>query len=127
MPVLVYHPELLELDDECAIAEHVVLRASGGMRLGKRVLIATSAILTTRGHPLALPRYGVTEDAPIVVEDDVWIGAGAIVLPGVSIGRAAVVAAGAVVTGDVAPFTIVGGVPARLIGEVPRSPGSPEE
>ncbi|HPU00025.1 MAG TPA: DapH/DapD/GlmU-related protein, partial [Armatimonadota bacterium] len=59
--------------------------------------------------------------APIVIEDYVWIGSRATVLPGVRIGRGAVVAAGAVVTRDVAPLTVVGGVPARPIGE--RKPG----
>jgi acetyltransferase-like isoleucine patch superfamily enzyme len=51
-----------------------------------------------------------------VIEDDVWIGHGATVLKGVRIGRGAVVAAGAVVTRNVEPYTVVGGVPARLIG-----------
>lgn len=120
-PVLVYHPENLELGDDIGIAEYVVLRASGGLRIGSRVLIATGAVLTTRGHPIALPRLRETEDGPIVVEDDVWIGAGAIVLPGTTIGRGSIVAAGAVVSHDVLPFTIVGGVPARSIGAVPRS------
>ena len=55
---------------------------------------------------------------PIVIEDDVWIGSGAVVLPGVTVGRGAVVAAGAVVTTDVASFTVVGGVPARLIKQI---------
>jgi acetyltransferase-like isoleucine patch superfamily enzyme len=120
MPVFVYHPQNLELGDDIGIGEYVMLRASGGLRLGSRVLIATRAVLTTREHPIALPRLRVIEDAPIVVEDDVWIGAGAIVLPGTTIGRGSIVGAGAVVTHDVEPFTIVGGVPARPIGTVPR-------
>jgi acetyltransferase-like isoleucine patch superfamily enzyme len=57
---------------------------------------------------------GITAQG-IVVEDDVWIGAGAIITDGVRIGHGAVVAAGAVVTRDVAPHTVVGGVPARVI------------
>jgi acetyltransferase-like isoleucine patch superfamily enzyme len=52
---------------------------------------------------------------PIVIEDQVWIGCGAIILQGVRIGKGAVVAAGAVVCSDVAPMTVVGGVPAKLI------------
>ena len=55
-------------------------------------------------------------DVSVVVENDVWIGFGAIILSGVKIGRGAIIAAGSVVTSDVAPYTIVGGVPAKAIG-----------
>ena len=55
-----------------------------------------------------------------VIEDDVWIGAGAIVLPGVTVGRGSIVAAGAVVTADVPPFTLAGGVPAKTIKQIPH-------
>jgi acetyltransferase-like isoleucine patch superfamily enzyme len=120
MPVTIYHPEQLSLGSRIDIGEYTHIRASGGVTIGDRVLIAASAVITSREHPTALPRYGVTQDAPIVIEDDVWIGAGAIVLPGVTIGRGAIVGAGAVVTADVAPFTIVGGVPARQLGTVPQ-------
>jgi acetyltransferase-like isoleucine patch superfamily enzyme len=58
--------------------------------------------------------------APVVIEDDAWIGAKATILKGVRIGRGAIVAAGAVVTSDVAPFTLVAGVPARPLRELPR-------
>ncbi len=119
-PLIVYDPASLEMGSQVAIGEHSVLRASGGLRIGSRVLVAANVILTTRGHPLALPRWGRTEDGPITIGDDVWIGAGAIVLPNVTIGRGAVIAAGAVVTSDVPEFTVAGGIPARTIAEVPR-------
>ena len=54
-------------------------------------------------------------DAPIVVEDDVWVGGGSIILSGVTIGKGAVIAAGAVVNKDVPPYAIVGGVPAKVL------------
>jgi len=125
MPVMIYHPEQLVLGSSVDIGEFAVIRASGGLRIGDRVLVATHAVLTTRGHPRSLPRYGQVEDAPIVVEDDVWIGAGAIVLPGVTIGRGAIVAAGAVVTKDVSPFSLVAGVPAREIEQIEPSIKAP--
>jgi acetyltransferase-like isoleucine patch superfamily enzyme len=120
MPVVIYDPEQLTMGDQIDIGEFTHIRANGGIRIGNRVLIAANVTITTREHPVALPRWGKTEDAPIVIEDDVWIGAGAIVLPGVTIGRGAVVAAGAVVTADVPPFTVVGGVPAKTIKPVPH-------
>jgi acetyltransferase-like isoleucine patch superfamily enzyme len=120
MPLTIYHPEQLTLGSRIDIGEYTHIRASGGVTIGSGVLIAAHAVITSREHPTALPRYGVTKDAPVVIEDDVWIGAGAIVLPGVTIGRGAIVGAGAVVTGDVPPFTIAGGVPARQIGIVPQ-------
>ena len=120
MPVTVYHPEQLSIGSRVDIGEYCVIRASGGITIGNRVLIAAGAVLTSREHPVALPRYGITHDAPIVIEDDVWIGAGAIVLPGVKVGQGAVIAAGAVVTDNVAAGTVVGGVPGRVISHVPQ-------
>jgi galactoside O-acetyltransferase len=118
MPVVVYGAESLTFGDDVEVGEFVVLRAHGGLRIGDRVLIAAHAIVTTRGHPEELPRRGLAVDAPIAIEDDVWIGANATVLPGVTIGRGAIVAAGAVVTDSVEPMTVVGGVPARLIRRI---------
>jgi acetyltransferase-like isoleucine patch superfamily enzyme len=124
MPVTIYDPEQLTLGDRIDIGEYTHIRANGGVTIGNGVLIAASVVITSREHPVALPRYAVTVDAPVNIGDDVWIGAGAVILPGVSIGRGAIVGAGAVVTASVDPFTIVGGVPARPIGSVPREPGS---
>lgn len=125
MPVVIYDPEQIEFGDQVDIGEFCHLRASGGLRIGSRVLIAARVTITTREHPVELPRWGVTVDAPIVIEDDVWIGAGAVILPGVTIGRGAVVAAGAVVTQSVDPLTVVGGVPARPLRTIPAAGKSP--
>ena len=115
MPVVVYAPECLALGSHVDVGEFVVLRASGGLEIGNRVLIAAHAVVTTRGHVEEPPRWGRVLDAPIVIEDDVWIGAAAVILPGVVVGRGAIVAAGAVVTSSVDPYTVVGGVPARML------------
>jgi acetyltransferase-like isoleucine patch superfamily enzyme len=123
MPVTIYAPEHLELGDQVDIGEFTHIRANGGIRIGSRVLLASHVVVTSRAHPSMLPRYGVAEDSPVVIEDDVWIGAGAIVLPGVTVGRGSIVAAGAVVTRSIEPHTIVAGVPARQIGQIPETDG----
>jgi maltose O-acetyltransferase len=95
---------------------------SGLCHIGERVSIATNVTLVVDSNPnnsrLDLEPYvkeHLVKTAPVVIEDDVWLGTNAVVLPGVRVGRGAVVGAGAVVTEDVAPFTVVAGVPARLI------------
>lgn len=89
----------------------------GKVTIGNNVFIAPNVGLHTAGHPLDSKRRneGLEYAGPITIEDDVWIGAGVQVCPGVTIGHGAVVAAGAVVTKDVAPDTVVAGVPARPV------------
>jgi maltose O-acetyltransferase len=90
------------------------------VRIGHHVMIGPSVQIYTAAHLLqAEPRIQGWEVAkPIVIEDNVWLGGGAILLPGVRIGRNAVVGAGAVVTRSVAANTVVAGNPARLIREI---------
>jgi maltose O-acetyltransferase len=93
------------------------------VRIGDRVQIGPRVSFETMGHGLVyVPGKGRGRtSAPIVVEDEVWIGANAVILQGVTIGRGAVVAAGAVVNRDVAPYTLVGGVPARVLRDLSPS------
>ncbi len=92
------------------------LNDMGGIEIGDDAMLGPNVTLLTSGHPTAVAdrRAGITI-APIRIGVDVWIAAGATVLGGVSIGDGAVVAAGAVVTRDVPPATLVAGVPARAI------------
>ncbi len=101
------------------IGEMNVLRGQGGITIGNRVYTAPLVQMLAVNHIYQDPNrpmveQGITAEG-IVVEDDVWIGAGAIITDGVRIGKGAVVAAGAVVTKDVPPHTVVGGVPARVL------------
>ncbi|MFJ9182882.1 DapH/DapD/GlmU-related protein [Streptomyces anulatus] len=94
----------------------------GGIRIGNGVMIAPKVSLITGGHPLPpAERREYLSFAPIVIEDDVWIGTAAVITQGVTVGTGAVVAAGAVVTRDVPAGTVVAGVPARVIKKIDRT------
>ena len=93
-------------------------RIEGGISIGDGTLIGHRVTLATINHGLPPDRRHVHHIAPIVIGRDVWIGSGAILLPGVHVGDGAVVAAGAVVRADVPARTIVAGVPARIIKKV---------
>jgi acetyltransferase-like isoleucine patch superfamily enzyme len=100
----------------------IICSGQGGIHLGRNVLIGPRATLVTGGHDFRCTSMSTLRQeyvgAPIRIGDNVWLGAHSVVLGGVSIGERAVVAAGAVVTQDVPPLTIVGGVPAKPIGFV---------
>ena len=91
----------------------------GGVDIGDDVMIGPNVSLITSGHPIepSRRRDGVTA-APIVIERNVWIAAGATIIGGVTVGENSVVAAGSVVTKDVPPNTLVGGNPARVIRSI---------
>ena len=92
----------------------------GGITIGDGVFIAPDVKILTEGHPEEPSRRRTLLTKPVVIGDRVWIGAGATILPGVTIGENAIVAAGAVVSRDVEPDTIVGGVPARVLRKICR-------
>jgi acetyltransferase-like isoleucine patch superfamily enzyme len=104
----------LSIGDAVFVNYGVTLHAERSVTIGSRVHLGDlCAIWDTDFH--ALEAGTPVRVAPVVIEDDVWIGRQAIVLPGVTIGRGSVVAAGAIVTADVPPATLVGGNPARTI------------
>ena len=109
----------IKIGKNCLISEFNVLRGQGGITIGDNVYTAPLVQMAAINHVYSDPTkpiiaQGITAQG-IVIEDDAWIGAGAIILDGVRVGKGAVIAAGAVVTDDVPAHTIVGGVPAQVI------------
>ena len=118
----------LEIGDHTYVNHRCAFSVAQRVSIGRHVYIAGNVrFLDTPGHPMdAASRRAhlppsVDQIRPIRVEDDAWIGMDCIVLPGVTIGEGAVIAAGSVVAKDVPPFTLAGGVPAKAIRELPRS------
>lgn len=92
----------------------------GGIAIGDGALIGHNVVLATVNHALEPEKCRRNRYAPIRIGENVWIGSNATILPGVTLGDWAVVAAGAVVTKDVPPMTVVGGVPARVLRTIPE-------
>jgi putative colanic acid biosynthesis acetyltransferase WcaF len=111
--------ENLHIGRNSIIGRSCVLDARGGIQIGRSVNIGSGATLQTGRHVVDCPEFS-PEFLPILVGDRAWIAEGARVLAGVTIGEGAVVAAGAVVTRDVRPYTVVAGVPARYIRDRSR-------
>jgi acetyltransferase-like isoleucine patch superfamily enzyme len=87
----------------------------GGIYIGNDVLIGHHVVLATLNHDMAPAKRAKLSAKPIHIGNQVWIGANATILPGVTIGKGSVIGAGAVVTKDVEPYSVMGGVPARRI------------
>jgi maltose O-acetyltransferase len=109
--------------DDLLIVEELADR--GNITIGNRVSIAPRVTLVTSSHPNSsrIRSFAPLSEGPIVIEDDAWLGAGCVVLPGVRIGRGAVVGANSVVVQDVPPLHIVAGQPARAVRELQPEPG----
>lgn len=111
-------PSSVELGDYSGIG----IRAQIGGRtiIGKHVMMGPDVSIFVRNHmfnrtDIPMDQQGFSEERPVTIDDDVWIGAKVIILPGVHIGTGAVIGAGAVVTKDVPDYAVVGGNPARIL------------
>ncbi|MBR4642039.1 MAG: sugar O-acetyltransferase [Selenomonadaceae bacterium] len=98
----------------------------GGITIGDGVMLGHNVVLATATHDLAPSKSRKLHYKPIKICDNAWIGSNAVILQGVTVGEWAVVAAGAVVTKDVEPFTVVGGIPAKFIRKVEDDLGERE-
>nr|WP_244516089.1 DapH/DapD/GlmU-related protein [Halomonas daqiaonensis] len=109
----------LSVGDHVDLALDVIISTKGGVKIGDRVLVGYRTQILSSNHMIPDNKgriFGAGHSyAPVEIEDDVWIGANCVILPGVKIGRGAVVAASSIVTKDVSSFSVVGGNPARII------------
>lgn len=123
MMARIYDPRHISIGNDTIIGEKVTLDgrrqlegSKGGITIGNHVDIASEVMIWTSEHDIHSADFHAIED-PIVIEDYVFIGPRAILLPGITIGEGAVIGAGAIVTKDVPPKAIMGGIPAKQIGE----------
>jgi acetyltransferase-like isoleucine patch superfamily enzyme len=109
----------IKIGENCTVNSYAILYGHGGLQIGNGVRIAPQVMLMPMNHLYKDPHIPIRKQGikaqGLKIEDDVWFGAGAIVLDGVTIGRGAVIGAGAVVSKDIPPYSVAVGVPARVI------------
>lgn len=109
----------LKLGDHVDLAWGVIITTGGNVEIGDRTLIGYRTIISSANHIIPNDKghiFGAGHDRKkVIIENDVWVGGNCTIVAGVTIGEGAVVAAGSVVSKDVEPFTIVGGIPAKLL------------
>ncbi|SFG96255.1 maltose O-acetyltransferase [Sporolactobacillus nakayamae] len=114
-PVYLYAPSRIQIGDYCAINDHVVLDGRGKLIINDNVNISPYVKIYTAEHDVNSMDFHYTAGIT-TINKFAWVSTGSILLPGISVGEGAVIAAGAVVTKDINPYDIVGGVPAKVIG-----------
>lgn len=120
----VFPPFYTDFGKNITVGKNVFINACchfqdhGGITIGDGCLIGHNVVFATLNHDMNPQKRAMMNPAPIVLGKNVWIGSNSTILQGVTVGDGAVVAAGAVVTKDVAPNTVVGGVPAKYIRDV---------
>lgn len=117
---LIYCPERVTLASGVYIGPRVTVMAQGGVEIGERTMVGPCVTILSVNHDFQKAMQGsgsVQRKRPVTIGSDCWIAGGAIILPGVKVGDRSVVSAGAVVTSDVPPNSIVAGIPARHIRE----------
>lgn len=116
LPLIIRGPDRVRLGHRVCIGAFSHIWGQGGLTIDDDTLIASHVAITTLTHKPGAPRHADTlEQAPIHIGKNVWIGAHAVILPGVNIGDGAVIGAGSIVNRDVPSGTVVAGVPAKAL------------
>lgn len=128
--ILDYCGENVNIEKGALFSKHIILGNNSGIgiraqiennvTIGNNVMMGPDCMIFTRNHKFSdinktMCSQGFSQIKKVVIEDDVWIGARVIILPGIKIGKGSILGAGSVITKDVEPYTIVGGNPAKLI------------
>ena len=103
----------LEIGDNSGIGENC--RIGSNTKIGNNVIMVPDVIICAENHKYTKETYEGWLKKPVIIEDNVWIGYRVIILPGIHVGRNAIIGAGAVVTKNIPPYTVVGGVPAKVL------------
>lgn len=117
--VMIIYPQNISIGDRSVIGERCYLRGPGKINIGMDCQIANNTIIVTSNHVIGNKLYSdevINKD--VIIGNNVWMGSGVIILPGVTIGDNSVIAAGAVVSKDVPKDVIVGGVPAKILKNI---------
>ena len=125
-PLYIDYGKPVSIGKRCFIQQCCTFFGRGGITIGDDVFIGPKVNLITINHDVNPENRSATYGRPIVIEDKVWIGINATVLPGVRIGYGAIIGAGSVVTKDVPPMTIMAGNPARIIRKIETNENSIE-
>ena len=114
--VVIRHPECVVIGNSVSIAEFVHIWGAGGVVIGDDTLIASHCVITSQTHTIGSKLFRETlEIKPVTIGKNVWIGASAIILPGITIGDGSVIGAGSVITKNVPEGSVVAGIPAKFI------------
>jgi acetyltransferase-like isoleucine patch superfamily enzyme len=113
--VFIWPEEHVDVGNNVDINGYTVIYAGGGVRIHDNVLIAANCVITSVTHPIAAAERHQMVLAPVELQENCWLGAGTMVMPGVTIGKNSIVAAGSVVTKDIPDNCICAGVPAKIV------------
>lgn len=116
--IIIQGHEFIRIDDNCRINDHVVMQSGRGgeLSLGKNVTVSFGARIMTGQYEVGASGHNRSHHIyePVIIENGVWVGCNAVILPGVQIGEYSIIAAGSVVLCDVPPHVLVAGIPAKV-------------